>query len=61
VRHGDGEINGMGVEFIELEERAKDVLQKLMLKAEADKARPTLAHTDPGLRTHGLLPPADDE
>ena len=56
VRHGSGhEPNGMGVEFIELDDTAQDVLQKLMLKAEANKAIPTLAHTDPGLRTHGLV------
>lgn len=55
VRHGSGEPAGMGVEFIELDDTAQDVLQKLMLKAEAVRAKPTLAHTDPGLRTHGLV------
>jgi Tfp pilus assembly protein PilZ len=56
VRHGaTGEPIGMGVEFIELDDSMRDVLKKLELKAEADRARPTLAHTDPGLRTHGLV------
>lgn len=56
VRHGvAGEPSGMGVEFIELDETMRDVLKKLELKAEADRARPSLAHTDPGLRTHGLV------
>lgn len=56
VRHAvAGEPTGMGVEFLELDDTARDVLQKLLLKAEADRARPTMAHTDPGLRTHGLV------
>jgi hypothetical protein len=55
VRHRSDDPCGMGVEFIELDDTARDVLQKLMLRAEADRARPTLAHTDPTLRTHGLV------
>lgn len=54
VRHGD-DPPGMGVEFVELDETARDVLRKILLRHEAEKRRPTLAQRHVGLRTHGLV------
>ena len=54
VRHGD-DPPGMGVEFVELDESAKDVIRKILLRYEAERSRPTLARRHVGLRTHGLV------
>lgn len=55
VRHQLGdEPHGMGVEFVELADTARDVLGKIMLRAEASKNAP-MARTYEGLRTHGLV------
>ena len=54
IRHGD-DPDGMGVEFVELDETARDVLHKILLRHEAERSRPTLAHRFAGLRTHGLV------
>jgi hypothetical protein len=45
----------MGVEFVELDDTAKDVVRKILLRHEADRQRPTLAQRHVGLRTHGLV------
>jgi hypothetical protein len=45
---------GMGVEFIELSDSARDVVRKILLKDEANRSRPTLAQRHVGLRTLGL-------
>ena len=56
VRHAvDGEPPGMGVEFVELDDSARDVLHKIFLRDEANKASRRLAKTDETLRTHGLV------
>jgi hypothetical protein len=56
IRHGDDPAGvGMGVEFVELDETARDVLHKILLRHEAERSRPTLAHRFVGLRTHGLV------
>ena len=54
VRHTE-DPPGMGVEFIELGESARDVVRKILLRDEANRSRPTLAQRYPGLRTHGLV------
>jgi Tfp pilus assembly protein PilZ len=54
VRHGTDPI-GMGVEFVELEETAKDVVRKILLRDEAARRRPTLAQRHVALRTHDLV------
>jgi c-di-GMP-binding flagellar brake protein YcgR len=54
VRHGDDPV-GMGVEFVELSETAKDVLRKILLRHEAERRRPSFARRHVGLRTHGLV------
>jgi hypothetical protein len=54
IRHGD-DPDGMGVEFVELDDTAKDVLHKILLRHEAERSRPTLAQRFEGLRTHGLV------
>lgn len=54
VRHGD-DPPGMGVEFVELDESAKDVIRKILLRHEAERSRPSLARRHVGLRTHGLV------
>jgi len=46
---------GVGVEFVDLPERARDVLRKILLRHEAQRARPSFAQTFDGLRTHGLV------
>jgi hypothetical protein len=45
----------MGVEFVELDESARDVVRKIMLRDEAARRLPTLAQRHVGLRTHGLV------
>ncbi|MEM6994210.1 MAG: PilZ domain-containing protein [Myxococcota bacterium] len=60
-RHQLGdEPHGMGVEFVKLEDTARDVLGKIMLRAAAAKSTP-LARTHEGLRTHGLVASLLDE
>jgi len=55
VRHQLGdEPHGMGVEFVKLEDTARDVLNKIMLRAAAAKDSP-MARRHVGLRTHGLI------
>ncbi len=54
VRHGD-DPPGMGVEFVELDEGARDVVRKILLRDEAARMRPTMAQRHVGLRTHGLV------
>lgn len=53
-RQMDETPHGMGVEFVELADTARDVLDKIMLRAAAAKSTP-LARTHEGLRTHGLV------
>jgi len=53
VRHTEDPL-GMGVEFIELSDAARDVVRKILLKDEAQRSRPTLAQRHVGLRTLGL-------
>ncbi len=61
VRHQRGdEPHGMGVEFVELEDTARDVLGKIMLRAAAAKSTP-LPRTHELLRTHGLVANVLDE
>jgi len=56
VRHAvDGEPSGMGVEFVELSDSARDVLHKIFLRDEAYRQSRRLAKTDDALRTHGLV------
>ena len=56
VRHAvEGEPSGMGVEFVELADAARDVLHKIMLRDEADRQSRRIATTDETLRTHGLV------
>lgn len=54
VRHSD-DPPGMGVEFVALDESARDVVRKIMLRDEAARRVPTLAQRHVGLRTHGLV------
>ncbi|MBC8067364.1 MAG: PilZ domain-containing protein [Deltaproteobacteria bacterium] len=54
VRHGD-DPPGMGVQFIELDDSARDVVRKILLRDEAARMRPTMAQRHVGLRTHGLV------
>jgi hypothetical protein len=54
VRYSD-DPPGMGVEFVELDESARDVVRKIMLRDEAARRLPTLAQRHVGLRTHGLV------
>lgn len=54
VRHGD-DPPGMGVDFIELDDTAKDVVHKILLRHEAERSRPSMARRYVGLRTHGLV------
>lgn len=54
VRH-DEEPLGMGVEFSALDETARDVVRKILLRYEAQRKRQTLAQPHIGLRTHGLV------
>jgi hypothetical protein len=60
TRHGD-DPPGMGVEFVDLDDRARDVVRKILLRDEAARSRPTLAQRHVGLRTHGLVARAIDE
>ncbi len=53
-RHGE-DPKGMGVEFVALDQTAKDMVRKILLRYEALRSRPTLAHGHSGLRTHGLV------
>jgi hypothetical protein len=46
---------GMGVEFIELSDSARDCVRKILLRDEANRSRPSLAQRHVGLRTHGLV------
>jgi len=60
VRHAvEGESPGMGVEFVEMSDTARDVLQKIFLRDEARKQSrkqsSTLTNTADALRTHGLV------
>lgn len=57
VRHAvDGEVTGMGVEFVELDDAARDVLRMILLRDEADRqSRSVAAPSDETLRTHGLV------
>lgn len=56
VRHAvEGDPPGMGVEFVKLEDTARDVLHKIMLRDEADRQSRRIATTDETLRTHGLV------
>lgn len=54
VRHGD-DPPGMGVEFVDLDDGAKDVVRKILLRDEAARRVPSLAQRHVGLRTHGLV------
>ena len=54
VRHGT-DPPGMGVEFVELDDTARDVVGKILLRDEAARRRPTFAQRHVGLRTHGLV------
>ncbi len=54
VRHGT-DPTGMGVEFVELDDTARDVVRKILLRDEAARRRPSLAQPHVGLRTHGLV------
>jgi hypothetical protein len=54
VRHGDDPM-GMGVEFVDLDESARDVVRKMLLRDEAARSRPNMAVADTSLRTHGLV------
>lgn len=56
VRHAvEGEATGMGVEFVELSDTARDVVRKILLRDEANRQSRRLAKTDETLRTHGLV------
>ena len=57
VRHQMGdEPHGMGVEFTSLEDTARDVLGKIMLRAVASRNTSNpFARSDDSLRTHGLV------
>lgn len=56
VRHAvEGEPSGMGVEFVELSDTARDVVRKILLRDEVDRQARRLAKTDDALRTHGLV------
>lgn len=57
VRHAAaGETPGMGVEFVELDDAANDVLRMILLRAEASRQQNQLATpSDETLRTHGLV------
>lgn len=56
VRHAvEGEPTGMGVEFVELADTARDVLHKIMLRDEVDRQSRSFATTDETLRTHDLV------
>jgi hypothetical protein len=56
VRHAvEGEATGMGVEFVELSDTARDVVRKILLRDEANRQSRSLAKTDETLRTHGLV------
>lgn len=54
VRHCD-DPPGMGVEFVELDDSARDVVRKILLRDEAARRLPTMAQRHVGLRTHGLV------
>lgn len=54
VRLGD-DPPGVGVTFLDLDESAKDVIRKILLRHEAQRARPSFAQEFAGLRTHGLV------
>lgn len=54
VRHCD-DPPGLGVEFVELDDSARDVVRKILLRDEAARRLPTLAQRHVGLRTHGLV------
>jgi Tfp pilus assembly protein PilZ len=54
VRYGT-DPPGMGVEFVDIDDSARDVVRKILLRDEADRRRPTLAQRHVGLRTHGLV------
>jgi hypothetical protein len=54
VRHGDDPM-GMGVEFVQLDDAARDVVRKILLRHEAERLRPSFARRHVGLRTHGLV------
>ncbi|MFO0636168.1 MAG: hypothetical protein U0168_25320 [Nannocystaceae bacterium] len=45
----------MGVEFVELDDAARDVVRKILLRDEASRRLPTLAQRHVSLRTHGLV------
>ncbi len=60
VRHGD-DPPGMGVEFVDLDDGAKDVVRKILLRDEAARRVPSLAQGYVGLRTHGLVARLVDE
>lgn len=54
VRHGE-DPPGMGVEFVDLDDGARDVIHKILLRHEAAKQKATLAQRHVGLRIHGLV------
>lgn len=54
VRYAEDPI-GMGVEFVSLDETARDVVRKILLRHEAERSRPNMAQSYAGLRTHGLV------
>lgn len=54
VRHCD-DPSGMGVEFLDLNSGAREVLREIQIRHEAQRNRGTLARTHVGLRTHGLV------
>ncbi len=53
-RHAQ-EPSGMGVEFAPLSDSARDVVKKILLRHEADRARRGVAHETDVLRTHELV------
>lgn len=60
VRHSsDEKVPGMGVDFVELDDGARDVMRMLMLRDEANRQtnrqNREFITTDETLRTHGLV------
>jgi hypothetical protein len=60
VRHGENP-QGMGVEFIELDDAARTLLREIQLKHEAERRLPTMAQRQVELRVHGLVTRVVDE
>ena len=60
VRHCD-DPRGMGVDFLNLSDGAREVLREIQIRHEAQRHRGTLARTHEGLRTHGLVARVADD